>query len=259
MRLIADEHNEQIYQDFLESHTRFIPREFLQNHGVAQHLVLRKLSFGADYKTDFFYFSKSSDDWNAVFIELEKPSSKFFKASSNDFHLDFISALQQINQWRAWFLSDRNRGAFLSTVSAIQVPEHMAGNPTNNKYVLVFGRRSEYASNVDRSRLIAASESHDFKIITFDSLAEDLDWKYELTVESRHNEFIDILTDEIVDPSLYAWVEPTQLRVSKILYDKIKNGPRSNHMVFENGKQLRRFHAPQNRFAFDLTNKASER
>jgi hypothetical protein len=67
MRLIADEHNEQIYQDFLESHTRFIPREFLQNHGVAQHLVLRKLSFGADYKTDFFYFSKSSDDWNAVF------------------------------------------------------------------------------------------------------------------------------------------------------------------------------------------------
>jgi hypothetical protein len=194
------------------------------------------LPFGADYKTDFFYFSKSSDDWNAVFIELEKPSSKFFKGSSNEFHSEFSRALQQINRWRAWFLSEQNKAAFLSTVSAIHVPEHMARNPTFNKYVLVFGRRSEYAANEDRRRLIAAQESPDFKIVTFDSLAEDLDGKYDLSVGSRHNEFIDILSDEIADAGLYSWVEPTQLRVGKTLYDKIKNGPRSNHYVTENGE-----------------------
>ncbi len=44
----------------------------MQNHGIHLSLVLRKLSFGADYKTDFFFFSKSSDDWNAVFIEIEE-------------------------------------------------------------------------------------------------------------------------------------------------------------------------------------------
>ena len=231
LKLLDERHKEQVYQSFLERHTRFIPREFVQNHGIGQRLVLRKLSFGADYKTDFFYFSKSTVDWNAVFIEIEKPSSQFFKGSTNKFHTDFEKALQQINQWKAWFLRDQNKGAFLSMVSAIQVPPHMANNPTYNKYVLVFGRRSEYAGNEDRRRLVSASESEDFKIITFDSLAEALSGKPELSIGSRHNEFIDILTDEITSPSLYSWVEPTQLRVSKALHEKLKNGPRSNHFV----------------------------
>ncbi len=239
LRLLDEEHNEQVYQDFLETHTRFIPREFVQNHGVGQRLVLRKLSFAADYKTDFFYFSKSSDDWNAVFIELERPSSRFFKKNINEFHADFLNAVQQINCWKAWFLSDQNKGSFLSTVSTIQVPQHMVRNPTYNKYVLVFGRRSEYASNKDRRRLVRAMEADDFKILTFDSLAEDLRGKYKLSVGSRHNQFIDILTDEITEPALYSWVEPTQLRVSKALYKKIKNGPRSNHFVLDdNGRGI---------------------
>ena len=239
LKLLDEDHKEQVYQLFLEKHTRFIPREFIQNHGIGQDLVLRKLSFGADYKVDFSYFSKSSDDWHAVFIEIEKPSSRFFKGNTNEFHADFLNALQQINQWKAWFLSDQNRGSFLSMVSAIQVPRHMARNPTYNRYVLVFGRRSEYSGNEDRRRLVRAYEADDFKIITFDSLAEGLERKYEVSIGSRHNQFIDILTDEITDPGLYAWVEPTQLRVSKTLHDKLKNGPRSNHFVMgDDGKRV---------------------
>ena len=239
LKLLDEGHNEQAYQSFLEEHTRFIPREFVQNHGIGQSLVLRKLSFGADYKTDFFFFSKSSDDWNAVFIEIEKPSSQFFKGNTNEFHPDFLKALQQINQWKAWFLSDLNKGGFLSMVSAIQVPQHMVRNPTYNKYVLVFGRRSEYAGNEDRRRLVRASETEDFKIITFDSLAEDLSGKYEVSIGSRHNQFIDILTDEITNPGPYSCVEPTQLRVSKTLHDKLKDGPRSNHFVLgDDGKSV---------------------
>jgi hypothetical protein len=242
LKLLDEAHQEQVYQSFLEKHTRFIPREFVQNHGVGSSLVLRKLSFGADYKSDFFYFSKSTDDWNAVFIEIEKPNSQFFKGSTNEFHADFQSALHQIRQWRAWFLSDQNKGSFLATVSAIQVPRHMAVNPTYPKYVMVFGRRSEYEGNEDRRRLVKASEAEDFKIITFDSLAEGLAGKYELSVGSRHNQFIDILTDEITDPGLYSWVEPTQLRVSQSLYEKLKSGPRSNHRVFDgNGSSIEAF------------------
>lgn len=83
-----------------------------------------------------------------------------------------------------------------------------------------------------------ASETEDFKIITFDSLAEGLSGKYELSIGSRHNQFIDILTDEIAEPGLYSWMEPTQLRVSKTLRDKLTSGPRSNHFVFDNGKKI---------------------
>ncbi|WP_206615562.1 Shedu immune nuclease family protein [Solirhodobacter olei] len=236
IRLLGQEGREQVYQAFLEQNTRLIPREFVQNHGIGCSIVLRKLAFGPDYKSDFFYFSKSSDDWNAVFIELEKPQSRFFKKNTNEFHGDFISALEQINQWRAWF--DRgNQNAFLSTVSAIQVPHHMAAsNPTFNKFVLVFGRRSEYSGNEIRRSLIRGQERDDFKIITFDSLVEDLEHKHEVAIGVRHNEYIDIITDEIISASLYSWVEPTRLRVSKCLYDKLANGPTSNHYVMsDNG------------------------
>jgi hypothetical protein len=129
LALLGKKKEEQVYQAFLEIHTRLIPREFVQNHGIGCSLAVRKLSFGLDYKSDFFYFSKSSDDWNAVFIELEKPSSKFFKNNSNKFHADFIAAIEQINQWRAWF-ERGNQEAFLASVRAIQVPHHMAqSNP----------------------------------------------------------------------------------------------------------------------------------
>ena len=238
LRLLNESPKEQKVQSFLENHTRFIPRAFVQNHGIHLSLSLRKLAFGADYKTDFFYFSKSSDDWNAVFIELEKPASKFFRRNSHTFHSDFTRALEQINQWRAWFRSDQNKGTFLSMVRAIHVPAHMASNPTFNKYVLVFGRRSEYERNRERRQLIGAQETDNFKIITFDNLAESLSSKHELSIGVRHNHYIDILADEITDPGLYGCVEPTQLRVGKLLHDKINYGPRSNEYVMDNGKSI---------------------
>lgn len=236
LALLDETREEQAYQAYLEKHTRFIPREFVQNHGIGLSLVLRKLPFGAYYKTDFFYFSKSTDDWNAVFIELETPSSRFFKGNTNEFHGDFVHALQQINQWKAWFLSDQNKAGFLSTVSAIQVPRHMAKNPTYNKFVLVFGRRAEYEGNEHRRQLVKAVEADDFKIITFDSLAEGLGQKWELAVGSRHNQFIDILSDKVIDAGMYAWMEPTQLQVSRALHAELSKGG-SNHFIFRDGQR----------------------
>lgn len=163
LKLLDEAREEQVYQSFMETHTRFIPREFVQNHGIAQGLVLRKLPLGADYKTDFFYFSKSSDDWNAVFVEIEKPSAKYFKRNTEKFHSDFLNALQQINQWKAWLSLDPNRLGFLSSIKLLRVPPHMAMNPTFFKYVLVLGRRSEYHGNEHRRLLVGAKESDDFK------------------------------------------------------------------------------------------------
>ena len=239
-QLLDGNHNEQVYQSFLERNTRFIPREFEQNHGIHLSLVLRKLSLGADYKTDFFYFSKSSDDWNAVFVDIERPSSRFFRDNTNDLHPDFHKALEQISRWKGWFFSEENRKTFLSMVRPIHVPYHMAGNPTFYKYVLVYGRRVEYAGNEHRRHLVKSKEADDFKVITFDSLAEALPKKYDLTIGSRHNEFIDVLTDAITDPSLYAWVEPTQLRVSRSLRDMLRDPPPSTvtHVTFVEGKMV---------------------
>lgn len=229
--LLAGEYPEQRYQDFIETHTRFIPREFVQNHGVGMSLVLRKLTFGADYKSDFFYFSKSSDDWNAVFIEIEKPSSRFFAGNTNNFHRDFLNAIQQINEWRAWLSNAANKAGFLTSVSTIQIPRSMARNPTHCKFVLVFGRRSEYDGNETRRGLVHGMEQHDFKIITFDSLAEDIESKTKLSIAARHNKYIDILTDEVTNPHLYGWAEPTELRVSPTLKAELEKGSYTYRIV----------------------------
>jgi hypothetical protein len=83
--LLDEDHLEQVYQRYIEKNTRLIPREFIQNHGIHFKLVLRKLAFGADYKSDFVYLSKSSDDWNAVLVELEAPRAKFFREEQTSF------------------------------------------------------------------------------------------------------------------------------------------------------------------------------
>lgn len=216
LALVDERHPEQTYQDFIERNTRLVPREFVQNHGVHFNLVLRKLPLGADYKTDFCYLSKSSDDWNCILVELEKPGSQFFKKDSNEFHLDFVRALQQVSQWKAWLLNANNMDGFINgTLALVRTP--LSENPTFMKYVLVFGRRSDYQGSAIRRRLVAAQETDDFKIMTFDSLIEDLASKRELYVGARRNEFIQILSDKFVGDSIFAWMEPETLQISSAL------------------------------------------
>lgn len=215
-KLLASKKDEQAYQDFLERNTEFVPREFVQNHGVHFGLLLRKLSMARDYTTDFFFLSKSSSDWNGVLIEIEKPQSRYFKDNSNVFHNDFVKAQQQIGRWRAWFSSPENQtGFFNKTLEHVRVPAHMRANPCHIKYVLVFGRREEFETNPTRVSLVHAEERDDFKIVSYDSLLEDFGSKSRLYLGVRKNEFIDIISDEFLREDMFAWMDPTSIRVSE--------------------------------------------
>ncbi|UCI23981.1 Shedu immune nuclease family protein [Mesorhizobium sp. B2-8-5] len=246
LALLDEGHNEQVYQRFIEVNTQLVPRDFVQNHGVHLSLVLRKLAFGADFKSDFFFLSKSSDDWNAVFIEIEKPSSRFFKDAGHEYHPDFVHALQQINSWRAWLSIEGNLQAFVNQLSTIRVPAVMQRNPTNPKFVLVFGRRAEYADSELRRSRIRAEERDDFKIITFDSLAEGLPGKHQLWLGSRRAEFIDLQNEEIVDNNLFMWADPHMLTVSEGLYKKLEgvvaNNKPSPFLTTRRGHVMGNFH-----------------
>jgi Domain of unknown function (DUF4263) len=211
-KLLGEDLPEQAYQLFMEANTRLIPREFVQNHGIHFSLVLRKLAFGADYKSDFAYLSKSSDDWNCVLVEIERPGAKFFRKGANDFHPDFLKGLQQINKWRAWFNNSANKTSFAeNTVGLIRVP--LEENPIYPRFVLVHGRRSEYYTNQQRRSLVAAQEKDDFKILTFDSLMEDTESKLDLYLGVRKNEYIDLKSDVFLSESMFAWMSPDQIRI----------------------------------------------
>lgn len=231
LRLLDEQKGEQVYQAFMERHTRLIPREFVQNHGLHFDLVLRKLKFGADYISDFFYMSKSSDDWNLVFVEIEKPQSRYFKDGSNEFHPDFLKGLQQIGLWRAWLTDPANLAGFLKQLQPIRLPLTMTRNPSHPKFVLVHGRRAEYHGNDVRRSLVQAQERPDFKIMSFDSLVEGLAHKHDCYIGVRHNEYVEILGDRIITAELFGWIEPTSFKVSKALREVMLSGPAEHGYV----------------------------
>lgn len=213
--LMDETHKEQVYQEYLESNTALIPREFVQNHGVHFGLVLRKPSLAKDYTPDFVYLSKSSTDWNCVLVEIEKPQSKYFKEGTNDFHPDFLTGLDQINRWRAWFENRANfYGFFGGTIAPIMVPESMRRNPCYLKYVLVHGRRSEFEGNDTRRGLIRSQEREDFHVLSYDSLLEALYSKGQLYVGTRKNEHIEIISENFVDEDLFSWVDSSYLKIT---------------------------------------------
>lgn len=219
--LLASGEKEQVYQSFLEDNPQLIPREFIQNHGIHLDLVLRKLGIGKDYVTDFFYLAKSSAKWHCVFIELERPSSKFFKDGTNDIHGDFQKGLDQIHRWKAWFSNNANRTGFLDgEISMLRVP--LSQNPCELKYVLVSGRRAELEGNNVRRSVVTSYETDDFHILTYDSLLEALHSKRPLYVGARRNEYVEISSSSFAGEDLFAWIKPEMLRISAALKSDIE-------------------------------------
>ncbi|CAN7331580.1 Shedu anti-phage system protein SduA domain-containing protein [Neorhizobium tomejilense] len=242
LKLIDEEHVESVYQTFIEQNTRLVPREFVQNHSISNKIVLRKPSLGADYKSDFAFLSKSSSNWNAVHIEIEKPWMKYFKGSSQKLSTPFQNAIDQINDWRAWFQSTANAEAFRNIVRPLLNPEGMTNNPINHKFVLVYGRRAEYIGNPQRVNKMASLKTHDFTVMSFDSLAESLDSKPELSLGIRKNDGIELYRDEVLDPFMYGSMEPTLFSISEKLRDLMINDPRENYRRIVDGKDLNALH-----------------
>jgi len=220
-KLVNEEHGEQTYQAFLEAHPQFIPRLFIQNHGLHHDLIFSKLSIGSEYKTEFCYLAKSSCDWNCVLIEIEKPSSKYFKAK-NEFHADFNHALGQIERWRMWFESSENRNYFTNEIlGPVRYP--LDGNPCSIKYVLVHGRRSEYEGNNVRMGLRRTQKRDDVMILSYDSLIEGAKNNDDAYICSKKNEFVDIISKHFVTDSAFIWLGSRGLRVNRELREDFEN------------------------------------
>ncbi|MEQ4671023.1 Shedu immune nuclease family protein [Providencia manganoxydans] len=220
LSLLGKNEKEQIYQEYLEKNTEFIPREFIQNHGLHLSTVFRKFPLSSEYIPDFLYISKSSDDWNVVLIEIEKPSSKYFLNNTTNFHNDFTKAIEQMNDWRAWISIPANLESLKqNSLIHFLVPSIMQRNPLNIKYLLVHGRREEYEGNEIRKNKIRSMERDDFKIISFDNLAVNIEKHERLYIAKKTNTHIDILSNEYVDDGIFSIMSPTTYRINKQLHD----------------------------------------
>jgi hypothetical protein len=223
--LLDGGHKEQVYQEALERSPRLIPQEFVQNHGVHMSMILRKLRLAENYTTDFLYLSKSSADWNIAFVELEKPSTPYFRSGSDELHPEFLAGINQIDRWRAWTQKSANIEHMLSeTLGPIWVPTALRRNPVYPKFVLVSGRRAEFAEDDRKRELVHAKERNDFKILSYDSLIDGFRYHQDVYIGVRLNSHIRIESDEFVEEGTFAWIEPERLEISQVLHDNILAG-----------------------------------
>ena len=221
-RLINTDNKEQEYQSFLESHPQFIPREFIQNHGLHLDVIFRKLQIGTDYICDFAYLSKSSCEWNCILIEIEKPSSRFFKENSNDFHPDFHKAYGQIEKWLAALEQDPTRGYVAkATLEKVLVPSAMYRNPVHFYFVLVHGRRHEYKDSETRRSLLRTRETKQIKILSYDNLLDGFTSNRDAYIAVKKSETIDITSKRYVSDHLFAMVPSKMIRINRTLRDDI--------------------------------------
>jgi len=225
IEILDRELKEKEYQDFLEANTRFIPRHFVQNHGVHMSIVLRKLKISNDMITDFVILSKSSIGWNYILVEIEKPSSRFFKPGSTDVHSDFMGGIKQIKSWQAWFSKPDNKAHFEAQLRFIKKP--ISNTPVEMKYVLVTGRRSEYEDSEDKIHTIRSFESDDFKIMSFDSLSENVRNNEELYLGVRRQGSIEIKSQKVLDTTFLEWCDDSDFQlnpeIKKLFLEYLEN------------------------------------
>lgn len=166
---------EQRIQTFLEKRPQFLPNvsriNATTNHGVYSSLIFPKFSLNGTFRRvpDFMYVTKSSIQACVNFVEIEEPSKKMF-TENNDFNAEFNHAFQQLEDWRIW-LDEGNNKAFLRTelCRAIQHPL-MQTLPIVFKFILIYGRRSEYETNDIRKARLSQKSSDPYQIMSFDRL-----------------------------------------------------------------------------------------
>lgn len=236
IKLLDRELEEKEYQNFLEAHTKFIPRHFVQNHGVHMSLAIRKLKISNDMITDFVIFSKSSIGWNYILIEIEKPSSRFFKSGSTDVHSDFMGGIKQIKTWQAWFAKPDNKAHFEAQLRFIKKP--ISNTPVEIKYVLVTGRRHEYENSEDKIHAIRSFESDNFKIMSFDSLAENVRNNEELYLGVRKQGSIEIRSKDVLDTNFLGWCDDSDFMLNQEIKDLFIKHLESKKEAYENGVPL---------------------
>ncbi len=177
LSLLDDELLEKEYQGFFESNPAFMPGAFELTGGATGHYPLMNALISQPFlgdgdevirKPDFMWLAKDSLCFCPVLIEIERPSKKEFR-NDEAARACFTQAAGQIKQWKAILNSQEGREQFYDRHS---IPEQMRELKFMPNYLLVFGRRSEYAGNKWLTRLRAEEQTDDFKIMSFDRLAD---------------------------------------------------------------------------------------
>ncbi len=231
INLLNEEKNEEEYQQFLEHNSKLIPTgAFKLNHGVHMSLIFSKMPIGSMYKSDFFLISKSSAEWNLIFIELEKPNANLFTKEGR-YAQDLNAGIKQINDWKSYFYKLENQLSFREhpvIKKLLSFNSALYENPINFRYILVIGRRKKL---IDNNQLkywrTLNKESGDTYYMTYDSLYEGIKQENDRYICHIEKDFLCIDSEKMLPGdselgiSVLCHTDCNGIKIKQSLYDEV--------------------------------------
>jgi len=165
--------DERLLQAFLERHPSLLPGSNTvdgdSGHAAFPVAVISqpKLPGLSDRHPDFMWIATDSESVYPILIEIETPHKQWFYGNRAEIHSDLTHAQGQLAEWRAWFNQGHNRTLFLDMY---QVPQLLSERRLSPRFVLVHGRRSNYAGSRLRQAKRAELAREDERLMSFDRL-----------------------------------------------------------------------------------------
>lgn len=182
--LRSEEAPEARYQEFLERHPCMLPHVYgefgLGHHGAFPGAVVTQPTLPglSSKRPDFLWLCADSQACYAVLIEIETPDKPWATASGQQHH-QFTQALNQLDDWKAWFRDAANIEVFKRDYRFHLWP---AGcRPFFQKYVLVYGRRDDPTLTEEVMSKRPGRQREDESHMTFDRLKPEHDLKWYFT------------------------------------------------------------------------------
>jgi hypothetical protein len=172
-QLLATDPWEKAVQLFLEQHPVLVPGAFGVLGLSSGHapfpgaLISQPKLYGFQGRVpDFLWISKNSTHLNPIFIEIERPGKKVFKADG-DPTWQFTQARHQLAQWRQWIKVPNNQDAFFRAYQLDRFRD-LTFEP---HYVLIYGRREEFADDTNRLKMMGSLMAPDETLMSYDRLS----------------------------------------------------------------------------------------
>jgi len=136
-------------------------------------------------RPDFMWVAVNSVACHPTLVEIERPSKTVFTSSGVP-SAQFSHARHQLTQWRSWFSVPANVQTF---ISAYNLDRYHWVDRVDPKYILLYGRRSEFSSHPerirDRSHLL---DERDEFLVSYDRVSFDSVLGNAITVVTKPNQ-----------------------------------------------------------------------
>lgn len=169
----SESRDEALIHAFLERHPSLLPGAHSvdgdSGHSPFPMAVISKpkLPGLSDREPDFMWIATDSGSVYPILIEIETPHKRWFYGERAEIHSGLTHAQGQLAEWRAWFNGGHNRTAFFDYY---EIPSYIAKRALEPRYVLIYGRRSNFVHDRRRQEKRAELARADERLMSFDRI-----------------------------------------------------------------------------------------